>query len=165
MASGAAVVSVRAESPRSSAALAMIDALCAEIGLRYHRPPSPFLPEEAAGPRTALVIAWLDSQPVGCGALRQIDQGTVEVKRIYVAPEARRRGIARQILAELERLAAGFGYRKVILETGTFQPEAIALYLAAGYLPTAPYGRYVGNPEAHCFTKPLPSRGEPAGGR
>ncbi len=159
------MVSVRVESPWSDAAVAMIDALCAELSLRYHRPPSPFLPEEAAGPRTALVVAWQDGSPVGCGALRQIDGDTVEVKRMYVAPGARRRGIARQILGELERLAAGFGYGKIILETGTFQPEAIALYRAAGYLPTSSYGRYVGNPEAHCFTKPLPGDTGRASGR
>ena len=139
--------------------MAMIEALCAELTLRYHRPPSPFTLEEAAGPRSALVVAWLDGQPVGCGALRQIDRDTVEVKRMYVTPDARRQGVARRILAELERLAAGFDYRKVILETGTFQPEALALYLAAGYLPTAPYGRYLGNPDAHCFAKLLGGAG------
>ena len=57
------------------------------------------------------------------------------------------------MLAELERLAAGFGYGRIILETGIFQPEALALYHAAGYRRTAAYGRYVGNPEAHCFEK------------
>ena len=113
--------------------------------------------EEAAGPRSGLVVAWLDQRPVGCGALRQIDDATVEVKRMYVVPEARRQGIARRILAELERLAAGFGYRKIILETGSFQPEALVLYPAAGYQPTERYGRYVGNPQAHCFTKILRS--------
>ena len=150
---------VRAESPWSPAAAAMIGALCAELTLRYHRPPSPFTMEEAAGVRGALAVAWLDERPVGCGALRQIDNDTVEIKRMYVASEARRKGVARRILAELERMAAEFEYRRIILETGTFQPEALALYPAAGYRETAPYGRYVGNPEAHCFAKLL-SRGD-----
>ena len=111
--------------------------------------------EEAAGIRSAFVVAWLDEKSVGCGALRQVDEDTVEVKRMYVVPEARRRGIARRILAELERLAAGFDYRRIILETGTFQPEALALYAAAGYRTTTRYGRYVDNPEAQCFAKLL----------
>ena len=158
MASALPGLVVRAEPPRSPAAGAMIEALCAELTLRYQRPPSPFTMEEAAGVRSVLVVAWLDERPVGCGALRRIDEDTVEVKRMYVVPEARRRGIARRILAELERLAAGFDYRRIILETGTFQPEALALYPAAGYRTTARYGRYVDNPEAHCFAKLL-SRG------
>ena len=74
---------------------------------------------------------------------------------MYVAPAARRHGIARRILSELERLAAAHGYSRVILETGTRQPEALALYEAAGYQRTANYGRYVGNPEAVCFEKRL----------
>ena len=102
-----------------------------------------------------MVIARLDGAPVGCGALRAIDEETAEVKRMFVRPEARRRGIAARMLAELERVAREFGYRKIILETGVFQPEAIALYKKAGYEGTAPYGRYIGNPEAFCFTKIL----------
>lgn len=106
-------------------------------------------------PRTALVVARLDGEPVGCGALRCIDAQTVEIKRMYVAPAARRRGIARGILAELERLAHGFGYTRMILETGTFQPEALALYPAAGFCRILPYGKYVGRTDAFCFGKDL----------
>ena len=74
---------------------------------------------------------------------------------MYVVPAARRRGVAQAVLARLERLAADFGYERIILETGTFQPEALALYRTCGYQPTEPYGRYVGNPDAHCFAKGL----------
>ena len=105
-------LTVGAESPWSVAASALLDAVCAELARRYHRPPSPFAPEEAAASRSALVVARLDDRPVGCGAIRRIDENTAEVKRMYVAPEARRRGIAGRILAELERLAIGFGYRR-----------------------------------------------------
>lgn len=103
--------------------------------------------------RTAFVVARVNGEPVGCGALRQIDEKTVEVKRMYVALPARRQGIAGRMLAELERLAAAFGYEKIILETGVYQPEALALYQAAGYRRTSAYGRYVGVPEAQCFEK------------
>ena len=127
--------------------------MCAELTGRYHRPPSPFLPEESLAPRTAFVVARLDGRAVGCGALRAIDESTVELKRMFVAPAARRRGVARRILAEAEALARAFGYGKIILETGVFQPEALALYRSAGYLPTPAYGRYVGRSDAFCFAK------------
>ena len=139
--------------PRSEVASQLLAAMCDELTRRYGRPPSPYLAAEATAPRTAFLAARLDGEPVGCGALRRIDETTVEVKRMYVAPAGRRRGIARRLLAELERLAVGFRYERVILETGTFQPEALAFYDSAGYRRTPPYGRYVGNPESVCFEK------------
>ena len=151
-------LSVGMEDARGADAARLIDGLCAELSERYHRPPSPFLPEEAMTARTAFVVARWNGEPVGCGALRQIDDTTVEVKRMYVTPDMRRRGISRRILVKLETLAAGFSYERIILETGTFQPEALALYHAAGYRRTANYGRYVGNPEAHCFEKEVERR-------
>ena len=148
-------LTVYREDPRSAMAAALVAELCDELSRRYGRPPSPFTTDEAADPRAGFVVARLNGAPVGCGALRRIDEATVEVKRMYVAPAARRHGIARRILSELERLAAAHGYSRVILETGTRQPEALALYEAAGYQRTANYGRYVGNPEAVCFEKRL----------
>ena len=153
------VLTVAAEDPRGEAATRLIAALCTELSERYHRAPSPFTMDEASAPRTAMVIAWLDGEPVGCGALRCIDATTVEIKRMYVVPALRRRGISRRVLVELERLAHGFGYVRIILETGIHNPEALALYPSAGYAPTAAYGRYVGNPEAFCFTKRLCAEG------
>ena len=93
----------RADRRGATAAMLVTD-LCEELSRRYHRPPSPYTMEEAADPRAGFVVARLDGEPVGCGALRRIDETTVEVKRMYVAPGARRLGIARRILAELERL-------------------------------------------------------------
>lgn len=148
-------VTVALEDARSPDAARLLDAMCTELSARYHRPPSPFVLEEV------LVVARLDGDPVGCGALRQIDATTVEVKRMYVVPTSRRRGVARRVLGELERVAAERGNDKVILETGIFQPEALALYASAGYRRTENYGRYVGNPEACCFEKDVePGPGE-----
>ena len=144
---------VAPEDARGPDAASLIGEMCAELSARYHRPPSPFLPEEAMAPRTAFVVARLNGKPVGCGALRRIDDRTVEVKRMYVVPSARRRGISRRMLGELERLAAGFRYQRIVRETGSFQPEALALYDTAGYRRTEPYGRYADNSEAHCFEK------------
>ena len=146
---------VRSEDPHTDTARRLIDEMCAELIKRYQRPPSTYLLEEAAAPRAGFMVAWLDDEAIGCGALRCIDETTVEVKRMYVAPAGRRRGAARRILAELERIAAGFGYARIRLETGIFQPEAIALYDSSGYQRTPPYGRYIDNPEAVCFEKRL----------
>ncbi len=80
---------------------------------------------------------------------------TAEVKRMYVVPAARARGLARQVLAHLERSAAEAGAEAMVLETGTEQPEAIALYESSGYTPTAPFGMYKDSPLNRCFAKPL----------
>ncbi len=74
-----------------------------------------------------------------------------EVKRMYVAPSARRRGLARLMLAHLETTARAAGADVMILETGTAQPEAMALYVAAGYEPVEPFGHYAWSPRNRCY--------------
>jgi len=105
--------------------------------------------------RTIFLIARLDNEPVGCGAVRRIDDETAEVKRMYVAPAGRRKGIARRILAELERSAVDFGYKAIRLETGILQPEAQRLYESCGYKRIAAFGHYAGNPTSVCYEKVL----------
>ncbi len=78
-----------------------------------------------------------------------------EVKRMYVAPAARRRGYARLVLAHLERTAREAGAEVMVLETGTAQPEAIAMYVATGYSPIEKFGHYTWSPRQRCFGKPL----------
>jgi GNAT superfamily N-acetyltransferase len=104
-------------------------------------------------PRSVFLIARLDNRTVGCAALRPIDTETAEVRRMYVAPAVRRRGIARRLLAELERIAAGFGYCLLRLETGNRQPEAITLYESYGFRRIASYGCHVGDALSICFEK------------
>ena len=121
----------------------------------YGSPPSPFSPSDVSAPRTAFLVARLGTRPVGCGAIRRIDDTTAEIKRMYVAPAGRRRGIARRILAELERRAADFAYRTVRLETGIHQHEAIGLYESAGYRRIPAFGHYVGSAISVCYEKAL----------
>ncbi len=78
-----------------------------------------------------------------------------EVKRMFVAPAAQRRGLARRMLAHLEHSAAGTGVRAMVLETGIAQPEAIALYTSSGYEPIAGFGHYRDSPLSRCFAKVL----------
>ena len=94
-------------------------------------------------------------EPAHCKTRRRIDEDTAEVKRMYVAAAARRRGVAKRILAELERSAIDFGYRAIRLETGILQTEAQRLYESCDYKRIAAFGHYVGNPTSVCYEKML----------
>ena len=89
--------------------------------------------QEFAPPHGGLLIGLLDARPVTGGAFRRFDDDTAELKRIWTDSGHRRRGHARALLIELETAIAARGYRRVYLTTGDRQPEAEALYLAAGY--------------------------------
>lgn len=113
-------------------------------------------PELVSRPLGAFVVARLDGRPVGCGALKPFPlAGTAEVKRMYTAPEARRRGVSRAVLGRLEVVASELGYTRMQLETGTEQPEALALYESHGWHRIPPYGRYRASPSSVCFAKDL----------
>ena len=101
------------------------------------------------------VIARLDGKAVGCGALRRRDPTTVEVKRMYVDPEIRGRGVAREILDYLESVARTMEAERLVLETGIYQEEAIGLYRAAGFTTIECFDEYAGTPTSVCFEKPL----------
>jgi GNAT superfamily N-acetyltransferase len=101
------------------------------------------------------VVAYQHNQPVGCGAFKEFEPGTVEIKRMYVRPECRQQGVARAVLGELETWAAELGYPTAVLETGKRQPEAIALYQRSGYDFTPNYGQYVGVENSVCLRKEL----------
>ncbi len=106
-------------------------------------------------PRARFVIAYLMGDPVGCGALVPFDGDAAEIKRMYVLPAHRRCGVGRRILTALTRRAAGQGFVRVVLETGTRHPAAIAFYEAAGFERTPAYGPYVGNRFSVCLVKRL----------
>ena len=92
---------------------------------------------------------------VGCGAIKQFEIGTMEVKRMFVPLEQREKGIAKEILSELEAWALELGNRKCILETGIKQLEAISLYKKNGYTFIDNYGQYAGVKNSICFEKLL----------
>lgn len=101
------------------------------------------------------VVAYLGDRAVGCGALKPLEADVMEVKRMFVLPEFRGRGIASQVLSELERWAIELGMRACCLETGQNQPEAIALYQKCGYQRIPNYGQYSGVYNSVCFQKRL----------
>ena len=98
-------------------------------------------------------IARRGSEAVACGGIRRYNDTTGEIKRMYVAPTARRTGVARAILTQLEAHALDLGYERLKLETGIKQPEAIALYESHGYMSIEPYGVYADSPLSRCFAK------------
>ena len=115
----------------------------------------PFDPHLDAAPPGVFVIARLDGKAVGCGAVRPLDGSLGEVKRVFVQPECRRMGIASRIMALLEDKGLQNGFTTLRLETGTKQPEAIALYDSLGYRRIPTFGEYVSDPYSICYEKEL----------
>jgi putative acetyltransferase len=102
-----------------------------------------------------VVLAYENTQPVGCGAIKQYEANTMEIKRMYVSPESRKKGIASTILSELERWTIELSCAECILETGKKQPEAIGLYKKHGYTLIPNYGQYAGVENSLCFEKEI----------
>lgn len=112
--------------------------------------PAEFLP-----PAGVFLVAEVDGVPAGCGAWRALPSETAEIKRVYVEPPFRRRGLAQVVVAALEAGAARAGHGVVVLNTGKEQPEALALYADLGYRPVPGYGVYACAPGAVFLGKNL----------
>ncbi|MFF0271637.1 GNAT family N-acetyltransferase [Kribbella sp. NPDC004536] len=128
--------------------ISLLDAAFAELVARYGAEGRSQVKD---GARYFVV---LDDQrrAVGCAALQNTD-GDAELKRMYIAPHARGRGLARLLLTTLEQAARTAGHPAVRLSTGYLQPEAIALYESSGYTRTEPWGKYVSEPSTYCYAK------------
>lgn len=100
-----------------------------------------------------VVVAYENDCAVGCGAVKDYEKETAEIKRMFVRPENRGRGIAGQILAELEAWAREINFSECVLETGVKQPEAIALYRKSGYEVIPNYGQYQAVENSVCMRK------------
>lgn len=143
-------------------ALLLIEEVQQEYVARYGgRDETPLDPLMFAPPAGSFFVGYVGDDPVATGAWRSSGvtalgtERTAEVKRMYVAPRAQRAGHARRMLAHLEETARATGFEAMVLETGSQQPEAIALYLSAGYEPIAPFGHYRDSPENRCFARRL----------
>ena len=148
-------VEYRIESAGSAAADRLIAALDDELSRQY-----PGLPVngidvadfEAGG--GVFAVGYVDGEPAVCGAFRPWEDAA-EIKRMFVLPSQRGRGLGRRMLAFLEAEAARRGYARAVLETGNLQREAIGLYRAMGWTPISIFGPYVGSPISVCFEKRL----------
>ncbi|HEX6269498.1 MAG TPA: GNAT family N-acetyltransferase [Anaerolineales bacterium] len=142
--------------PQGPDALALLREAAVEARALYSEPHPPGAPWPANSPTQArgiYLVAYLDGKPVACGALRPLEKTVVEVRRMYVARHARRKGIARAILRELEAAAARFGYKTLRLETGYRQLPAMALYESYGFRRIEPFGEYANDPTSVCYEK------------
>ncbi len=102
-----------------------------------------------------VIVAYENEVAAGCGAMKEILSGVMEIKRMYTSPSQRGKGIASRILAALEKEAKEINMKKCLLETGIRQAEAIALYKKLGYNLVENYGQYAGVETSLCFEKML----------
>jgi GNAT superfamily N-acetyltransferase len=103
----------------------------------------------------AFFIAYVDGEAMGCGAVRRIEDGVAEIKRMYVRPAARGRGVGRAVLETLEAAARELGTGRLVIETGERQQEALALYRLSGFEEIPCFGEYVDSPLSLCMAKDL----------
>jgi GNAT superfamily N-acetyltransferase len=135
----------------------MVDEVQAEYVELYGGPDAAVVdPAEFAPPTGWFLVGRLDGVPVAMGGWRRLSDTEAEIKRMYVARSARRRGLARLVLVELERTAAAAGLVRLVLNTGPEQPAAIAMYEQAGYRPVPGFGHYAQYPDALFYGKELP---------
>jgi GNAT superfamily N-acetyltransferase len=145
------------DDPVSQAIVA--DAL-ADLGVRYGSSTGDDTPVDAtefAPPGGRFLVAWADGVPAGCGGWRTLasDDTVAEIKRMYTAPAWRGRGVATAVLRAIEETAREAGKKRLILETGRRQPEAIALYSKRGYERIPNFGYYRDYPDCVSFGRVL----------
>ena len=150
-------IDVRAERADEAAGRALLDGFDAEMEARYGEFDKRITPsataEDMAAPGGAFLVLYDAGTPVACGGVKRLEPDTGEVKRMFVAPDARRRGYGRALLGVLEQAARDLGYARIRLDTGSRQPEGRALYRSAGYraIPAYNENAYAG----HWFEKDL----------
>lgn len=136
---------------------ALTRALDVELNARYGKAQADYDKHNVIEPIDTALVGYEDDIPVACGCFKKIDDTTVEIKRMFVVLNYRRRGFSSQILGELEAWAKELGFSEARLETGKGQPEAIALYAKRGYAVIPNYAPYVGMENSVCMAKTLRS--------
>jgi GNAT superfamily N-acetyltransferase len=118
---------------------------------------TPIEPGEFDPPVGAFLVAYVDHAPAGCAGFRTFvdDETTAELKRMYVAPQYRGLGVAKALLQAVEDAARAAGRKRIWLETGTAQPEAIGLYQRSGYARIEDFGHYKAYPDVRSFGRDL----------
>jgi len=140
------IAPARADEDPGASLLAAFEVEIAELYEDWDRAVGPSAsPAELSAPHGAFLLVSLDGTGVGCGGVKRLSDGVAEIKRMFVDPEVRGRGVARRLLGALESAARELGYTTVRLDTGRFQPDAHHLYSTAGYRAIPDYN---GNPYA-----------------
>lgn len=152
------MLSITRTTPHDHSFKTLIAELDADLRNRYGEKQAQFDPHNQIPEAARVVLVFDNETPVGCGCYKNLDDtNRVEIKRMYVRPDWRRMGVARQILHELETWAIEEGFLFARLETANKQPEAIALYQKLGYHHIDQYGPYVNMEESICMEKALAS--------
>ncbi len=142
--------------PQGADALALLREAAIEARALYPDlldPDGPWPTNGPTPPGGVYLLAYVDGAALACGAIRPLERGVAEVRRMFVTRSARRRGLARQMLRELEARALGLGHAVLRLETGHRQRPAIRLYESEGFVPIPAFGAYAGDPTSVCFEK------------
>lgn len=116
---------------------------------------TPIEPDQFSPPAGLFLVGFVGNEPVVSGGFRRHDDESAEIKRMFTVHDHRGGGNARRLLGELEQRALAAGYARAVLETGTQQPEAIALYESSGYEAADPFGIYAENDGSRFFAKKL----------
>ncbi|MEQ9318916.1 MAG: GNAT family N-acetyltransferase, partial [Polyangiaceae bacterium] len=131
----------------------LVAELVHDLRCRYPAMPDVETPAEIVEGWGVFVVVRVDGVPAACGAVRRLPDERAELKRMYVRPEMRGRGLVRVLLGALEARAVEAGYDTLYLVTGDRQPEAVAAYRREGFVDTAPWGRWVDIPPAICMMR------------
>jgi putative acetyltransferase len=146
------------ESPKTPEVLALIQALDEELLQRYPAENVHSLDlDKIDGENNLFLVVRLAGQAVGCGAVCKLEAGIGEIKRVFITPRLRGRGLSKAIMNKLEAEAVRLGYLTLRLETGDRQPEALGLYESLGYTRIPNFGEYVDDPLSVCMEKRLNS--------
>jgi putative acetyltransferase len=149
---------IRQETLDSPTVQSLIRALNDELDERYPEEGANHFrldPEELGPGRGVFLVAYGEGEAVGCGAVRLNESGVAEIKRMYVRPEWRGRGVAGAVLGQLEQHARTLGVTRLVLETGERQPESLAVYRRAGFVEIPRFGEYLDSPLSICMGKDL----------
>ena len=142
--------------PQGADALALLREAALEARELYpelHDPNTPLPTNPPTPPRSVYLLVYDGSRPIASGALRPIDEPTVEIRRMYVLKAYRRHGVARMILEALEKEAARLQYTSLRLETGNRQTTAMRSYETYGFVPIPPFSRYINDPISVYYEK------------
>jgi putative acetyltransferase len=154
----AEALTIRRADLHSRAAQRLIAALNTELRATYPEPGANHFrldADEVTADKGAFLIGYLQGEPVACGAIRCLAADVAEIKRMYVVPAARGRGFSTSMLAALEENGRQLGMRRLVLETGPRQLEALALYRRAGYVSIPRFGEYFNSELSLCMSKDL----------
>lgn len=153
---------IKSESLDAPVVTVLISALNAELDQRYPEAGANHFrldPDDVAPGRGVFLVAYAHGEAVGCGATRLNEPGTAEIKRMYVIPAYRGRGIAGYLLTALEEHARTLGALQLVLESGERQPESLAVYRRAGFKEIPRFGEYLDSELSLCMGKTLASEG------